>query len=270
MYIYIYCLSARFKQQGARILLESSLLMYLPPSIIRKRFVSLLFLLHYTNAADDFGLQSVYQDDSLAPSSATLEDNSLLAFSGLQQFTTPFTGSIISSIASSKPATTDPNGPHSVLPENNDNDPLPGPLLLSNEDCQQNEQAYPPSRQRRRRRRHKRQNEKTFCENPSSSSYQLDNNNNGKKSPNTTPTQNSAPNPNGRYKIPNKAPAPPPLNERLHGFLYSIPGWDGKPDPTVCNKPEYPLLQVPVCAPPVPPEISRISPADFVVPCKFG
>lgn len=227
--------------------------MYFPTSTIRKRFVSLLVLIQYT-VADNSPLQAVYQENSLASSSVTLDD-SLLAFSGVSEFTTPYT----SSSASSEPAT-NPSDPRSN-PQNNNG---PEPLLLSNQDCHSAaEQTYPS------RRRRKRQNEKTFCDNPTpGTSNQLENNN-GKINPNS-PTQNSVPNPNGHDKIPTKVQAPvPEPNERVRFFLYSMPGWDGEPNPTACNNPDYPLIQVPICAPPAPPSVRRISPAEFVVPCKL-
>ena len=225
-----------------------------PPSIIRKRFVSLLFLIQYSTA-NDLGLQAVYQEDSLAPSSLTL-DNTLLAISGPSQSTTPFTSGSTSSKSS-----TDPSEPYPNLQDGND----PEHFLLSNEYCNSAaEQPYPSHRRRRR------QNEKNSCDNSSpGASHQLENNN-GITNP-QSPTQNSVPNTNNHGQIPNNIQPPPPdPSERLRLFLYSIPGWDGKPNSAACNNPDYPLLQVPVCAPPAPQSTMRTSPAQSVAPCKFS
>ena len=225
--------------------------MHSPPSIIRKRFVSLLFLIQYTTAANDSGLQADYQEDSLASLPLTSLDNTLPAASGPSQFIIPFT----SGSATSEPYPDPQDG----------NDPKPF-LLSSNEYC--NSAAGQPYTSHRKRR--KRQNGKTFCDNndstPGGASHQLLENNEIPKP--KSPAQNSAPNPNGRGKIPNKNQ--PPINEGLHSFLYSMPGWDGEPNPAACNNPDYPLLQVPVCAPPAPQSIGRTSPAEYVVPCKFS
>lgn len=240
-------------QQVTRILLESQSLMYFPTFIVRKRFVSLFFLIQYT-AADDSGSQAVYQEDSLTSSSVKL-DNSPLAFSGPPQFTTPYTSS---SSASIKLATNPSEPPQ--------NDNGPEPLLFSNENCHSAaEQAYPS------RRRRKRQNGKTVCDIPDSGAPNQLENNNGQTKPNS-PTQNSVPNPNnGHNEIPIKVPPPvPEPDERFRFYIWSMPGWDGESDPIVCNNPDYPLVQVPVCAPPTPPSVGRTSPAAFVVPCKFS
>lgn len=53
----------------------------------------------------------------------------------------------------------------------------------------------------------------------------------------------------------------------MYNAIYNFPGEDGKPDYEVCNVSEYPLLRVPICAPPQPySPISMVLPARF---CKF-
>lgn len=46
--------------------------------------------------------------------------------------------------------------------------------------------------------------------------------------------------------------------------IYNFPGEDGKPDDEVCNSSQYPLLRVPICAPPQP-----VSPISMVLPARF-
>lgn len=217
--------------------------MYFPPSI-RTRIISLFFLIQYT-MANDSGLQTIYQEDNSDALSIT--DNALLAISGPSQFTTPFTSGGASSTSElQNPNPQDHNGPDS--------------LRLSNDNCHSAaEQPYPS------RRRRKRQNEKTFCDSPAPGASNQPENSNGITNSNPK-TQNSAP-----ARTPNGVPTPPPeLDERLHNFLYSLPGWDGRPNPAACNNPDYPLFQVPICAPQVNPSVGRTSPASFVAPCKFS
>ncbi len=240
-----------FISTQAIILVESHPLMYSPPSIILKGFLSLLFLIQYA-MANDLGLQAFYQEDSVA-SPPLVFDNKIPAISDPSQFTTPFTSDSTSSKSPTDPSETYPQPQDGNDPEN---------VLLSNEYCSSAaEQSYPSRRLR------KRQNRKDFCDNPApGASHRLENNNpiaNPK-----SPTQNSVPGPNGSDKPPKETPDQEPEgdeSELLRMLLDSLPGTDGEPDPTVCNNPEYPLFQVPVCAIQVPDLFTRRSPAPLLV-----
>lgn len=221
--------------------------MYSPPSIIPNGFLSLLFLIQYA-MANDLGLQAFYQENSLA-SPPLAFDNKLPAISDPSQFTTPFTSGSTSSKSS-----TDPSGTY-LDPQNG---------LLSNEGYSSAaEQCYPSRRLR------KRQNRKDFCDNPAPGAPHRLENNNPIANP-KSPTQNSVP--NGSDKTPNETPDQKPEeddSESLRMLLSSIPGTDGKPDPTICNNPEYPLYQVPICAIPAPITVARGSPALFIAASRL-
>lgn len=106
------------------ILVESQPLMYSSPFLIRKGFVSLLFLIQYA-IANDPGFQAVYQEDSLAAPPLTLDNTSPVIFDP-SQFTTPFTSGSASSQTSTDPSETYPDPQDGNNSEN---------FLVSNEYC---------------------------------------------------------------------------------------------------------------------------------------
>lgn len=229
--------------------------MYAPPSIIRKEFVSLLFLIQYA-LANDLGLQAFKQEDSRAAPPLIFE-YTLPAISDRSQFTTPFTSSSTNSKTS-----TDPDPSETYLDPQDVNHPEN--FFFSNEYCNSAAKKSYPSRRRR-----KRQNEKDFCDNPTpGASHQLENNNQMTKL--KPPRQNPVPNPNGSGESLSKTPTQEDSVNLLRVFLNSVLRSDKESDPVSCNNLKYPLFRVPVCSKPDPDILRRSSPMEVLGNCKFS